>query len=258
MPSEHGSFDRLLSLIGDVVGLLDLVEFRHGLLDALQHAVPSDWVSLNDIGPRAEDLVVIARPEVDEDKVAVFAAHSHENPLISRYAETRDGRAYRFSDVTTPEALHRTKLYREFYGPLGIEHQMAFTLPASAERILGIALSRRDRDYSDEERDLVERARPFFIQSYRNAIAHTTLSANGRGLARLDARGLESLLSERGLTRRESEVVRATANGDSSGVVAQVLGISPRTVHKHLERAYRKLGVTSRAEAAALIASLPG
>ncbi len=44
--------------------------------------------------------------------------------------------------------------------------------------------------------------------------------------------------------------------GQASGDIAATLGISPRTVQKHIERAYRKLGVNSRADAAAVVSEL--
>lgn len=54
-----------------------------------------------------------------------------------------------------------------------------------------------------------------------------------------------------GLTRREAEAVRWIALGRRGADVAAIMGISPRTVEKHLERAYAKLGVGSASEAAA-------
>ncbi|MEA2451260.1 MAG: hypothetical protein QOG63_3192 [Thermoleophilaceae bacterium] len=54
-----------------------------------------------------------------------------------------------------------------------------------------------------------------------------------------------------GLTRREAEAVRWIALGRRGGDVARLMGISPRTVEKHLENAYGKLGVTSASDAAA-------
>ena len=92
-----------------------------------------------------------------------------------RYMETLDGRPYRFSDVTTTEALHALELYRQVYAPIGVEHQMAFTLPATPGRVIAIAISRADPDYTDEEREVIERARPYLIQAWRNAIDHTAL-----------------------------------------------------------------------------------
>jgi hypothetical protein len=72
----------------------------------------------------------------------------------------------RLSDVASRDEFRALEIYRELYGPLGLEHQIAFTLPQGPPRLLGVALSRRDRDFSDAERDLLGRARPFLIQGY--------------------------------------------------------------------------------------------
>jgi DNA-binding CsgD family transcriptional regulator len=50
------------------------------------------------------------------------------------------------------------------------------------------------------------------------------------------------------LSRRESQILRCILNDDSETVIADFLGISPHTVHTHLERLYRKLGVNSRCQ----------
>jgi DNA-binding NarL/FixJ family response regulator len=52
-----------------------------------------------------------------------------------------------------------------------------------------------------------------------------------------------------GITARESDVLWLVTNGRTSHQAAQALRISTRTVEKHLENIYRKLGVTSRTEA---------
>ena len=119
-----------LELVAELQGVLDLIEFRVRLLEAVGRAVPSDWVSLNEIGSAPGDLVAIAQPPLDEEWVARFVPLAHENPLVSRYERTKDGRAYRFSDVVSPDELHELAIYREFYALLGVEHQMAFTIPA--------------------------------------------------------------------------------------------------------------------------------
>ena len=54
-----------------------------------------------------------------------------------------------------------------------------------------------------------------------------------------------------GLTRRELQVLDRVAAGDSNLLVAQRLGVRPRTVDKHLEHAYAKLRVSSRTAAVA-------
>ena len=57
---------------------------------------------------------------------------------------------------------------------------------------------------------------------------------------------------ELGLTTRESEVLSWLAKGKTNRDIAQILGLSPRTVDKHLEQIYAKLGVENRTAAAAI------
>lgn len=57
------------------------------------------------------------------------------------------------------------------------------------------------------------------------------------------------------LTDRELEVLRATARGERNKEIAHHLGISERTVKAHLASVYNKLGVDSRAAAAAIAAA---
>jgi DNA-binding NarL/FixJ family response regulator len=52
------------------------------------------------------------------------------------------------------------------------------------------------------------------------------------------------------LTDREVEVLRLIARGRSNREVAQQLFIAPKTVGRHVENLYRKIGVSSRAAAA--------
>jgi DNA-binding response OmpR family regulator len=52
------------------------------------------------------------------------------------------------------------------------------------------------------------------------------------------------------LTQRESEVLLWIAKGKSNRDIADILGLSARTVNKHLEQIYVKLGVENRASAA--------
>ena len=58
--------------------------------------------------------------------------------------------------------------------------------------------------------------------------------------------------SELGLTSREGEVLSWLAKGKTNRDIAQILGLSPRTVDKHLEQIYAKLGVENRTAAAAI------
>jgi DNA-binding NarL/FixJ family response regulator len=61
-----------------------------------------------------------------------------------------------------------------------------------------------------------------------------------------------SRVIEAHLTPRETEVLSWVAKGKTNRDVADILGMSPRTVNKHLEHVFEKLGVETRAAATAL------
>jgi DNA-binding NarL/FixJ family response regulator len=63
----------------------------------------------------------------------------------------------------------------------------------------------------------------------------------------------EILLRERlSVTSREAEVLLWVSRGKSNRDIAEILALSPRTVNKHLEQVFEKLGVENRASATAL------
>jgi DNA-binding NarL/FixJ family response regulator len=66
-----------------------------------------------------------------------------------------------------------------------------------------------------------------------------------------DARSdVEVLASQLQLTTREAEVLFWVARGKANRDIAEILDLSPRTVNKHLETIFAKLGVENRASAA--------
>jgi DNA-binding NarL/FixJ family response regulator len=64
---------------------------------------------------------------------------------------------------------------------------------------------------------------------------------------------IERLRRVLGLTRREAEVLLWVSRGKASRDIGEILSLSPRTVTKHLEQIYAKLGVENRTSASALV-----
>ena len=110
-----------------------------------------------------------------------YAGLAHENPLYQRWLRTRDGRAYRFSDVTAARSWRRP-------GSTARSTRRSGSLPDRLRyppsRPMLASLHREDRDFTDGERDLLNRARPFLIQAYRNALAYSGLRRRIGGGAR--------------------------------------------------------------------------
>lgn len=62
-------------------------------------------------------------------------------------------------------------------------------------------------------------------------------------------------IADYNLTPREADVLAWLAKGKTNRDIADILGMSPRTVNKHLEHIFIKLGVETRSAAAALSVS---
>jgi DNA-binding CsgD family transcriptional regulator len=83
------------------------------------------------------------------------------------------------------------------------------------------------------------------LPSRRDDRREVLLLENGTGQLSIDAlRGL-------GLTPREAETLFWTARGRSVAETAAELGIARRTIQKHLQHVYEKLGVRSASQASA-------
>ena len=61
----------------------------------------------------------------------------------------------------------------------------------------------------------------------------------------------QSFIQQFSVTGREADVLLWIANGKTNREIGQILEMSPRTVNKHLEQIFKKLGVENRTSAAA-------
>ncbi len=288
----------------------DMASFRVGVLPPLRRLVPCDLIGYNEVDTERGTTVVITDPEGD------LSTHA-----ISDFLSTRE--------------FHRLELYDELYWRVDAEDQIAFGLPGPV--VVGIALNRDRRSFSDRDRQVLDMLRPHLSQAWRHVQARgraqelvtameeglesaggavVVIDTHGRlahagGPARdlleayfgirddlpaelsewvpegpgarplvidgprghLVVRMLDSVLVDHqpvllleesrrlvpsaeglrslGVSRREAEVLQLVAMGKDNGEISDQLGIALATVRKHLERIYLKLGVSSRAAAAA-------
>jgi DNA-binding response OmpR family regulator/DNA-binding CsgD family transcriptional regulator len=73
-----------------------------------------------------------------------------------------------------------------------------------------------------------------------------------RLVAAAEARQPDKLRDKLNITKRESEVLFWVSFGKTNWEIAQILTMSPRTVNKHLEQLFKKIGVDNRTAAAAV------
>lgn len=98
----------------------------------------------------------------------------------------------------------------------------------------------------------IEEVQARLVTHVRNARTMRDAQAQAQRSHGLQDADLNRVL-EAALTPRETEVVTWLARGKTNRDIAEILGMSHRTVNKHLEHIFEKLGVETRAAAAALV-----
>jgi DNA-binding CsgD family transcriptional regulator len=233
-----------VSLVSSLADLEHPDGFAELVLPGLDRVVGGDVLTYNEVGPAAGQVHYTDYPAgaLAPATQMIFAAHVHEHPLINYYRATGSGEAMKISDFLSQRQFHRLGLYAEFFRPIPVEHQIAISMLGPDGEVIGIALNRRRGDFTEAERAV--------LGLLRGPLMAALLRARNRQLAHsaLNTTRPASLAT---LTDRETQVLELVALGRTNAAIAHALGVSPRTIAKHLEHIYRKLGVASRAAAAA-------
>ncbi|GAA5194221.1 hypothetical protein GCM10023346_21120 [Arthrobacter gyeryongensis] len=194
------------------------------------------WASL-DI--RTGEAEVANFPEAPSVSREMLMEVYRDHPLIVGYMRGTQWRAgvLRMSDVVSDRALHETRTYRDGLRPLGVDRQFSILLtPPRAAGIRAWAMNRGGRDFSDKEMDLGCSIQPVL------RLLDLAYSEPREGIDQDRAEGYS-------LTSREQEILQLLGKGLTGVAIGHLLGVSPRTVAKHLEHAYFKLGCTNRVDA---------
>jgi DNA-binding CsgD family transcriptional regulator len=228
-----------LDLVGDILqGPPGAREFPHGqVAELLLRSFDAACCSLNVVDHAWVDHVVGGWPEGYLPMVPPSGElpDASTHPLIRWYAVTGSSSAQILGQVPH-EVAPATMVagWSEFARPFGITHQLALPLRAG-HGIEAYVVSRPDDDYDDADAELAALVRP----------AVAALVRHHRVLAHVTEDQYEHASSTR-LTEREFAVLTLLGAGLTAQAIARRLHTSPRTVHKHLEHVYRKLGVRDR------------
>jgi DNA-binding CsgD family transcriptional regulator len=178
---------------------------------------------------------------INPASLAAFEAHLQEHPLLKHYRAGGAGEPAKISDFLSQRRFHQLGLYSEFFRHIPVEYQIAFSLPDNQDgQLTAIALNRAGRDFSEDDRAVLTALSAPLGNALRRA---RDRHSAGAALATAGSDGLADL------TDREIQVLQLAARGGTNLAIARTFDVSPRTVAKHLEHIYRKLGVTSRAAA---------
>lgn len=215
--------------------------FTPETLRALQHLVPCDAVTyaeLDHVSRRS--LAEVSTEPADAGDDELFWQLEREHPLCRHQQAYEDFSAKRLSDVASARRFRGSRVYGEWFRPLGIAAELEVGIRRSRVRTRNFVLDRSSGDFSDRDCRVLDLLAPHLAR------IHTT-SALRAQLAHAQAPALP-------LTAREVEVLELVASGLTNAAIAERLWIAPGTVKKHLDNVYEKLGVSSRAAAAAAVA----
>ncbi|SHN57407.1 regulatory protein, luxR family [Geodermatophilus obscurus] len=228
-----------LELVADILqGRPEAREFPHAqVADLLLESFDAACCSLNVVDRAWVDHVVGGWPVgfLPTTPPSGVLPDATTHPLIRWYAVTGSSAPQVLGRV--PRAVAGPRMCAEwsaFARPFGITHQLALPLRVG-KGIEAYVVSRPDDDYADADTDLATLVLPALAALVRqHGVLHDVLaeqydSAHGTGL-----------------TKREFAVLRLLGEGLTAQAIARRLRTSPRTVHKHLEHLYRKLGVRDR------------
>ena len=201
-------------------------------------------------GLEAGGVDYVTKPIVPDELLARMRVHLANARLAhsARAALDASGRYLLATDTSggvlwcTPQTARLLSLaFGDFHGE-------GYLLPANVQEWLQKRMHQNVKSATDSI--ALEASSPKLQLSYVGQVAAEEI------LLRLVEGELENdnlvLKRKLPLTQRESEVLMWIARGKSNRDIAEILDLSPRTVNKHLEQIYAKLGVENRASAAAL------
>jgi DNA-binding CsgD family transcriptional regulator len=223
------TFRAALDLLGAMnEAALDKASFARLDVDGLPMLVASEFTTLSicHLASGKREVFGLPAGALSAEDRAAFDRHFHQHPLV-RFHAYQGGRVpQRISDSVPFEQFRRTALYNDYYRRIRIDHAIALPIYVRDGLLVSFVLNRTRRDFTDRERALLDVLKPHLARIYR----------------RINTVGQ--------LTTREAEVLRWVSAGKSDAQIGAILRISARTVQKHLQNIYDKLGVESRTAAA--------
>ena len=172
---EHIGTDDLSEVLDTVrtVGLTTSPdEFLRTALQGIVKLVPCTVATINEVDPSTDRVAFWMEPSsfpIDDGAAELLSRLAGEHPLIRYVTETDDGSARRISDFWSQDEFHDSRLYTMLYEPMGIEFQMAITLPAPRPNVLGLVVNRAHSDFTQRDLTVLNLARPYLAQAWRNA-----------------------------------------------------------------------------------------
>lgn len=247
MPDRYA---RMLDLAVEVMSA-ETPEFVWPLLTAeLLTALDGELIVVKEVPwTRDQGSVVIRSPEplpevgTGEDSVQAYIRSGY--PFIDRYGATADWTPQSAARVVGARTWQNSPTADALRQAFGTRHVFGLPLPQRGPHVSGFLVHRSGGDFSRHDERYAARVQPLL----KAATAHRSLLMALRESSGSAQRQQANHALAAPLTPRETNVLHLLATGLTAEVIGRRLGISPRTVHKHLNALYRKLGAADRLSA---------
>ena len=208
--------------------------FAHRGVGALSRLIGSDLTTLSvcDLDSNHRSVVSDAPGAISPRHLQVFDRYFDAHPLVRAHGRKPGVGTRRISDLVPADVFQETPVYNDYYRAIGIHHAMAMPIYVDQRLLVSFVFNRSGSGFGDRELELAEALRPHLANLYRLG-------------------GNSPRMPVASLTARERQVLEWVAAGKTNRDIAAILGAKPRTIEKHLERIYEKLGVETRTAAAA-------
>lgn len=194
-------------------------------------------------------------PDMDHSGLPEFHAVFDQHPGFAAYraGTLKLGTSAALTDLADLRTLRRLPFYVDFYRPRGADDQLVCVARRNNQLSSVLAFNRTRRGFTHRDRAVVDLVTPHVVQAMtqRHRVASLTAAVSRLSHHHGELDRARSQLSA--LTSREREIVELVVGAATDREIARGLGISQRTVHKHLERVYRKLNLTSRTSLVTLV-----
>ena len=223
-----------------------LTELPGLLLPPLAHLFGADsalWTEL-DLTPGRNQTAglspsrVVGYPEplLTQETALALEQHAPDSPLTRHTRPGGDGRPIRRSDLQSMRSFRGSGMYADVAQKIGVDQVLATALKPESLHVC-ISLNRAGCDFTAPAVELLTRLRPLLTRRVARLAAGQAM--------------LVPVTDAPQLTARQEQVLRLVAKGLTDAAIGHHLGCSPRTVDKHLEHIYRRLGVSCRTAAIA-------
>ncbi|WP_239376468.1 MULTISPECIES: LuxR family transcriptional regulator [unclassified Frankia] len=220
------------------------------VLAGMQRLIGSSSAAVTIIDHRRRRLVgaAVQRPEDNLSLVPSFERDFIHHPAFGAHdaGRIRQGMVLSLSDLMDARSLYQNPLYATCYRPIGIMDQLLAFIGVDVSRGVVAIFNRSRRGVSARDREMIKIIIPHVGQAMERHRERQALLAAAHTAGQRAEPLPRAARQLRGLTPREREVAESLAEGASDRQIARALEIAERTVNKHLENIYRKLGVNSR------------